>query len=271
MSPTETSPLVSVITVCWNAAQTIPRTIDSVQRQTYPNIEHVIVDGGSTDGTLEFVRSRLRPQDQLHSEPDEGISDALNKGVARTRGEFFQFLHADDAMPPDFIARAVECLVEGQAPFVYGDLVMEAGGREVFHHVGEPDYARIIPRRMPNLNHPTCVHRRRMFDAVGPFDLSLKCAMDYEWFLRAAQKGLYGQYVPGLQAFMSIEGVSNQRFRRTLKEVRAITIQHGRAPVVAWSEWGLRLAKSTVGRGVRAVGGDLYYKMRGWVNPAVKA
>lgn len=267
--PTE-MPLVTVVTICWNAVESISRTIDSVQNQTYPNIEHLFVDGVSTDGTLDLIRSRLRPQDQLFSESDDGISDALNKSIRLARGDYVQFLHADDAMPPEYIETAVALLRDTDAPFVYGDLIMEQSGAPAMHYRGEADYARIIPRRMPNLNHPTCVHKRSMFDQVGPFDVTLKCAMDYDWFLRAANMGLYGAYSSTLLAYMNIDGVSNTRFRRTIDEVRQIAVTHGRSPLLAWSEWGFRNTKTSIGRAIRSVAGGAYFKLRALVNPTVK-
>ncbi|MCG8443421.1 MAG: glycosyltransferase [Caulobacterales bacterium] len=269
-SPPGMTPALSIVTICFNAKESIGRTIESVQAQSFSDLEHLFVDGGSTDGTLDLIRARMRPQDRLISEPDEGISDALNKGVAHARGRAVQFLHADDAIPPDFAAKAMDALADDSVAFVYGDLVMERGGEASFNYAGEPDYAHIIPRRMPNINHPTCVVRREVFDAVGPFDTAYRCAMDYDWFLRAARKGVYGRHVRGLTAYMNLEGVSNRRFVDTASEVRRIAVANGRAPLVAWGEWAYRVGKVSVGQMVRAVSGPLYVRLRSLVNPTVR-
>ncbi len=269
--PPSDAALLTIVTISWNAAESIERTIESVQAQTYPNVEHLFIDGGSTDGTLDLIRERMRPQDRLIAEPDRGISDALNKGVAQARGDFIQFLHADDAIPPEFAVKAVSLLQSPDQPaFVYGDLIMEQAGAPAFHYAGEPNYRSIIPRRMPNINHPTCVHRRRAFDTVGPFDEDLKCAMDYDWFLRAAKLGVFGMHSPELVAHMNIDGVSNTRFRRTITEVRQIAARHGRPAPIAWSEWAFRTAKTSVGQVVRGMGGGAYYRLRSIINPTVK-
>lgn len=270
MSHPTAQPLVTVVTICWNAIDSIGRTIDSVQAQTYTNVEHLLVDGASTDGTVELIRERMRVQDRLISEPDNGISDALNKSVREARGDYIQFLHADDAMPPDFIENAVAVLQETNAPFAYGDLIMEQDGAAAMHYRGEPHYDTIIPRRMPNLNHPTCVHKREMFDQVGPFDTDLKCAMDYDWFLRAAKLGLIGTYSPTMVAHMNIDGVSNTAFGRTINEVRLIAVRHGRSSIIARAEWLYRTVKTNLGRLVKAVAGDAYFKLRSLINPTVK-
>ena len=117
------APKVSLVTVTLNARATLARTIESVQRQTFPDLEHVVVDGASSDGTRDLLAEALRPQDFWISEPDRGISDALNKGVALARGAYVQFIHADDWLSPDQVERAVETLERSGADFVYGDLV----------------------------------------------------------------------------------------------------------------------------------------------------
>ena len=264
------APLVSAVTISWNVKSTIPRTIASVQAQTLGSVEHLIVDGGSTDGTIELARDALRAQDRLISEPDEGISDALNKGIALARGRYVHFIHADDHLTPNFYEIAVAALEETGAPFVYGDLVMERGGAPSYRMVGEPAYATIIPRRMPNLNHPTCVVRKEVYDQVGGFDLSYKCAMDYDFFLRAARMGVYGRYVPELVAHMNVDGVSNNRFIRTIGEVRAIAVAHGRSPLLAWPEWAYRATKSSLGRLVRERAEPLYLAVRRIINPTIR-
>lgn len=262
-------PLVSVVTICRNAATTITRTIHSVQNQTYPNIEHVFVDGVSSDATLEVIQSKIRPQDRLVSEPDDGISDALNKGVKLAQGTFVQFLHADDALPETFIERAVAILQQTQAPFVFGDLIFEQAGEPVMCYRGEADYQRAIARRMPNLNHPTCVHRRDMFTQVGPFDTRYRCAMDHDWFLRATHLGLNGVYSQDLVGWMNMDGVSNTAYRRTITEVYEIAKAHGRNGLLARAEWVYRMVKTTLGAQVKAWAKPIYFKLRALINPSV--
>ena len=105
-------PKVSLITVVLNAVDTLPRTIESVQAQSFASIEHVVVDGGSTDGTIELLSRCLRVQDYWMTEPDRGISDAMNKGIALARGDYIQFIHADDWLSPTQIEQAVDVLAE---------------------------------------------------------------------------------------------------------------------------------------------------------------
>src|SRR5882724_4666951 len=117
----ENRPVVSVVTIVLNAGQTLQRTIASVQAQTFASIEHVLVDGGSSDDSLSIIRRMARPQDYWLSEKDRGISDAFNKGVALARGRTIVILNADDWLSPDQIERAIEVLDRSQADFVFGD------------------------------------------------------------------------------------------------------------------------------------------------------
>lgn len=258
---------VTVVTVCWNARATIERTLDSVQAQAGVELEHVVVDGGSTDGTLQLLERRLRPCDFLLSEPDGGISDALNKGVALARGDAILFAHADDWLTPGQLALAHRALTGAAAcDFVFGDLLFFEGGAPSFHYRGDPDYALTIGRRMPNLNHPTVLARREAFARIGLFDPRYRCAMDYDWFLRLHRSGGRGVYVPGLRANMTHDGVSNLRFARTMQEVAAIAIDHGRRPLIARAEMYGRIAKIAAGRFAKRRAAPAYRLIRRALN-----
>ena len=165
-------PLVSIITVCLNTEKTIRRTIESVIAQTYGNIEYIIVDGGSTDRTLEIIGEYRSHVGLLISEPDQGIGDAFNKGIARSSGEYIQLLNADDFMPPEKIAISVGRLVRhGDAAFVFGDmLVIDGSGTTLYRLHGDPDYASSIACLVPRVNHPTFLVRRSVYEKHGVFD-----------------------------------------------------------------------------------------------------
>lgn len=262
--------LVSLVTVCLNAARTIERTLASIHAQRGVAFEHVVVDGGSTDGTLELVRAQLRPGDWLLSEPDHGISDALNKGVALAAGRAVQFVHADDWLEPGQIARACAALDSTGADFVFGDLMFHERDGTRFLYRGEADYARSIGRRMPNLNHPTVLARRDCFERIGLFDQRYRCAMDYDWFLRLHLAGGKGVHLPGLRGNMSHDGVSNLRWRRTMREVAEIAQAHGRPAALASAEMWYQIGKIAAGRTVKHHAGPLYRLVRRLINPSYR-
>lgn len=258
---------ISVITVCLNAVRTIERAIASVHAETGLDVEHILVDGGSTDGTLAVIEGRLRPGDFLLSEPDRGISDALNKGVALASGRFIQLVHSDDWLASGQLGTALAAIEATGADFVFGDLVFHEGGRPSFRYQGEAGYAAVIHRRMPNLNHPSVLARRACFERVGLFDPRFRCAMDYDWFLRLHRAGGRGVYVPGLCGNMTHDGVSNLRFRRTQSEVAQIAIANGRPAPLAYAAMAYHVAKTTAGRLVKRRAMPLYRLVRRRLNP----
>jgi GT2 family glycosyltransferase len=259
-------PRVTLITVALNAGPTLKKTILSIQSQTFIDLEQVVVDGGSDDGTIELLRSTLRPQDYWISEPDLGISDAFNKGIALAAGDLIQFVNADDWLSPDQVEVAVRGLDSTGADFVFGDVIFYRGGRPDFRYVGEPDYAKAIGRRMPTLNHATALVRRDAFERIGLFDLHYRCAMDYDWFLRLHLAGGQGVYLPHLVGHMGHDGISNADYLRTSREVAAIAAAHGRNRLLARVEHAGRVLKTSIGRRLTGPARPLYRLLRRHIN-----
>jgi glycosyltransferase involved in cell wall biosynthesis len=264
---------VSVVTVTFNAAATLARTVDSVRRQTHALVEHLIIDGGSTDGTLSLLRDESTRVAYWISEPDKGISDAFNKGILASRGEFVAILNADDWLEPEHFATAVRLLSESPVDFVFGDLALHGPlGERVHDFVGDAHYANAIDHYMPFLNHPTVVCRRSAFEHVGLFDTELRTAMDYDWFLRAHRMGLAGRYSKDLLAHMQLEGESDRNFRNALIEVRDISIRHGYSPGLARVRYAYRLLKGTLRRRLRSVLPVAFYELlRKSLNPSYRS
>lgn len=266
----ENGPEVSIVTVVLNAAATLERTISSVQAQSFPSIEHVLVDGGSTDGCLEIIRRSVRPRDFWISEKDRGISDAFNKGVALTRGRLVLILNADDWMSPDQIELSVQALNRSGADFVFGDLIFYDGPHPKFRYVGDPGYAGVIRRRWPAVGHPTLLATRDCFERIGLFDPIYRNAMDYDWLLRLHNAGARGVYCPDAVGHMTHDGVSNLQFRRTIEEIKQIVIAHGRNPLLAEAEARLRYFKTTVAQPIKRSGGPLYRFVRRSINSSYR-
>ena len=183
-SGTSDRPLVSIVTVVYNGAATLERTIQSVLGQSYPNIEYIVVDGGSTDGTLDLLRRYEDRLDQWVSEKDKGIYDAMNKGVALCTGEWVALINADDWYEPDTVARVV-AVAHGRHDIniVHGDIWI--------HY---PNGHRKQKRAKLNgfllkywemvLNHPSFFVRRSYYQG-RPFDATLRVSGDHKWTLAA--------------------------------------------------------------------------------------
>lgn len=223
-------PLVSVVTVSYNAAKTIRRTIDSVLSQSYPNFEHFVVDGGSTDGTREILESygsRLR----FVSERDKGIYDAMNKGVAAARGSWIHLLNADDwYADPDALSRAVPHLDPGRTTY-FDILRVYADGREVLQSRTVRRWMLYVSAFLP---HPGLIVSRAQYDAIGTFDAGLRIAADHDFILRLTRRYPI-RHVQSLLACMDQGGASAIDLRRSMDEFALVTERNGAPPIAVRS------------------------------------
>lgn len=269
----EANPLVSLITVVLNGGDTVSRTFESVFAQYYQPIEYIVIDGGSTDGSVDLIRQHETSLAYWISEPDRGISDAFNKGLEIARGDYIGLLNADDWLSPDQIGTAVRTLQSSKAGFVFGDLLYHAPNGTPLHQIqGDSDYISKIRSRMPALNHPTMLVKRQVFNDIGGFDRRYQVAMDYDWVLRAHLAGHRGRYAETILGHMTLAGTSDQQFVRSLLEVRQIATRHGQSAIESWILFSFRLLKGLIRRGLHRFGPkDLYRLLRRWVNRDYRA
>ena len=232
----EMMPLVSVITPSFNAAATIERTIASVLAQTYTPIEYFVIDGGSVDGTVDIVRKYEHRIARWVSEPDAGIADAFNKGLALAQGKYVLFVNADDWLDPAHVATAVEILeANSTKAFVYGDLLHYRAGEPAFLQRGSGDYLRGFGYQMGRLNHPSMVCRREFFERIGVFDTRYTIAMDFHWLQRLHRAGFDGIYSQRLRGNMEAGGLSGRQAARALRETRQSSISVGYNAIACWA------------------------------------
>ncbi len=182
---------VTVITATWNSSATLRDTMESVLRQTYQDIEHIIVDGGSTDNTMEMVREyEPRYQGRLRyiSEPDRGIYDAMNKGIDMATGDVIGLLNSDDFYTSaDVVGRVVKALEEDNGvDAVYGDVHYVRDGQldKCVRYYSSQPFHRSWMRFGFMPAHPSFYCRRSVYERYGTFDLSYKVAADFENLLR---------------------------------------------------------------------------------------
>ncbi|HEX7620907.1 MAG TPA: glycosyltransferase family 2 protein [Anaerolineales bacterium] len=194
-------PLVTVVTPSFNQAHFLEATILSVLNQDYPNLEYVIVDGGSTDGSVEIIR---RYSDRLSwwvSEKDAGQTDAINKGFARAKGDILAWLNSDDTYVPHAVAEAVEFLHRrSEVGLVYGDAEFINENGSVIGHfpAAQTDYKR-LRRGYVHIPQQASFWRAELWKKVGPLDPSFYFAMDYDLWVRLARLAPV-EYVPHLWA-----------------------------------------------------------------------
>ena len=184
MSPAH--PVISVITAVLNGSRFVAQTLASVAAQDYPHTEHWLIDGGSTDGTLEIIQRHAGQITGWTSEPDEGIADAFNKGLAHARGDYIMFLNADDALAGPTVLRELigHAGANGWPDVIYGDCDLHDPDTDAFLYRAVINYDRDRFLKRETLPHPGMLMHRRYFDRFGQFDTSYQIAMDYELFLR---------------------------------------------------------------------------------------
>ena len=183
--PARREALVSVITVCRNAAGTLEACLVSVANQSYAAIEHIIIDGASTDGTGAILERHRAGLAAIVSEPDRGLYDAMNKGVARARGEFIIFINADDLLAgPDAVRDAMrEIARQPDGDVYYGTLEVRTGAAK-HRYVPPPPADAIEEMVLGCLPHQATLARRAVFERTGPFDLRWRRHADYDWWLK---------------------------------------------------------------------------------------
>jgi len=225
---------VSIITVTYNSAKTIVHSLDSIASQTFDSIEHIIIDGGSTDGTMEIVNRYRDSLAKIVSEPDNGIYDAINKGLRLATGDIIGILNSDDVLADDTtIETIVHKMEETNADIAYGDLLYCTDTSKMDTVVR---YWRSNIFRPKNLRwgwmppHPTLYVRRKIYDEIGNYDVSFRISADYDFILRLFGKPYKSVYIPNVLVKMSTGGVSNRNIRtmcrKSCEDCRALRKNH---------------------------------------------
>lgn len=194
-------PLISVITATFNAARFLPDAIRSIRAQSYPNIEWIVIDGWSTDATVDLLKANDDIIDFWLSEPDRGIYSAWNKGLAQAKGEWICFLGADDYFwDAHALARMCEQLdmLPSSIRVAYGQIMLISADGKVIHAFGE-SWEKIRGRfkQAMCIPHQGTMHRRSLFEQHGKFDESFRIADDYELLLREL-KSADARFIPGI-------------------------------------------------------------------------
>ncbi len=211
--------LVSVVTVVKNDAEGLTRTMDSVASQDYRGIEYIVVDGASTDGTGEVLKSREAQVTRWISEPDRGIYDAMNKGVRLASGDYVSFLNAGDSFAStDTVTRMF--VPRPETELVWGDCIIESAKGEEYDRASV-----VIPRlhRQMTVSHQSMFTRREAL-LRRPYDTSYRIAADYDFLCERILAGASWEYRPLPVSRINDKGASAQVFRTSIREKRQIAL-----------------------------------------------
>jgi glycosyltransferase involved in cell wall biosynthesis len=203
--PNTTNPLVSIIVVTYNAAGVLAACLDSIFAQTFTAYEVVVIDGGSQDGTIDIINTYNEKLGYWVSEKDEGIYDAMNKGIGASRGEWILFLGADDVLYSENVLHDVykSQSLENIA-FLYGEIKLKSSGKI---YGGSRTYSQLVEK---NISHQAIFYRKQLFDRVGYFNTRYKVLADYELNLRIFRDtAIVKQFVPIVITLFNDKGISN--------------------------------------------------------------
>jgi glycosyltransferase involved in cell wall biosynthesis len=225
--------------------------LESVLAQTYDNVELIVVDGGSTDGTVDFLRRNDAYIDVWLSERDAGVYDAMNKGVSLASGDYIAILNADDGYEPDALERTVMTMRQSSADFAFGTVIVrDMAGVPclITGPLKRPEVEGEKPTgRMP-FPHITMVVSRALYHSLGAYDSSAyRIAADYEFALRLLRSAARGVEIPGIFGWVTAGGMSDSV--ANLKEKRKILRRTGTNTLRA----GILFASSLAKRGIRAL------------------
>ena len=231
---------VSIITVCFNSEKTIERTIKSVLEQTYKNLEYIIVDGKSTDKTLEIVekyRPLFKGRMKVISEPDQGIYDAMNKGICNASGELIGIINSDDYYETDTVENVVAAMKDEDYQILYGMLRVIKENE---------DTGVIVMPKHENLEnemlaHPTCFVTKKVYSDFGMYDIKYRSCADHDFMLRM-RKHSEVVFIPVYKLLANFtEGTGMSAQESSILEALGMLAEHG---IISKTRYRLMLMKN---------------------------
>ena len=236
----EKSLKISIITVCYNAAEHFEEAIQSVLSQDYDNFEYIIIDGGSTDGTLDIIHKYEGRLAYWISEPDNGLYDAMNKGIEKASGDIIGMINADDYYFPDAFKK-VAAAFEGKSletNIFWGDIMH--GDERV---LGWRDWN---VKRGAFAPHPSMFCPKKIYDQIGTYNLKYKILADYDFMYRAINHyHVKHIYLPENIAFFRPGGLASQNILPSLKEELAVKLCYGQSRLIAYTVFWLKIIKNS--------------------------
>ncbi|MCW3807697.1 glycosyltransferase family 2 protein [Plebeiibacterium marinum] len=213
---------ISIITATYNAEKTIETAIKSVLNQSYPNIEYIIVDGNSSDNTLNIINSYKSKIHHIISEPDKGIYDAINKGIQLASGNIIGVLHADDVFYNEkTLEQIANTFLNEDCDATYGDLqyVNASNIEKIIRYWKSSIFTPKLLKTGWMPPHPTLFVKKEIFEQIGTYNLKYKIAADYDFILRLFSNRSYKfKYIPSVITRMRVGGASNKSIKNIIRK-----------------------------------------------------
>ena len=231
--PAEHPPLISIVTVTFNAEQHVEQTIQSVTEQSFKGYEYIIIDGASTDRTPTIVSQYQNQISTFLSEPDNGIYDAMNKGIQHARGDLIVLLNAGDFFAPNALERIATLYIQHKkkVAIFYGDSTLLTDKNKTIYRP-----ATVNPAEGMTICHQAMFVHRKIYKQIGTYDLSYRFAADYQFFLRAFNAKTAFYRTPHSLVTFRDHGLGEQnKYRSLIETVQASFQQYGMRSTIFWS------------------------------------
>ena len=229
-------PKVSVITVVYNGIAHLEQALLSVIEQEYKNVEHIVIDGGSTDGTVDLIKKYEPHLAYWVSEKDSGIYNAMNKGWKKASGDLIAILNADDYYLPGALQQVADCYADQQADVIYGNLTkLRTIGKENFFKEITPNIE--LMEKTMGIFHPSSFVKRSVYEELDGYNETYQLSSDYDFLLRAYQKKYHFLYLNQSLAVFRIGGVSNTNcdsYKEGYEILKIHSPKHADAMYTAW-------------------------------------
>ncbi len=217
------NPKISIVTITYNSEKTLEKTIKSILSQSFTDYEYIIIDGGSTDGTLNIIKKYEDKITYWISEPDDGIYDAMNKGILKATGEWIHLLNSDDYYYDKNVLEKVSQRLNDKNKFYYFTMIQKDGDKENIYNwnsfLWKLWYSAYIP-------HPTMFVSKKAYDTVGLYDTNFKIAADHDMILRLIGNDIQHKFNDIICTVMVIGGFSSLDINKTFLDFRDVTINN---------------------------------------------
>lgn len=241
---------ISIITVVLNDVHHIEKTILSVVNQTNADCEYIIIDGGSTDGTVEIIQQYGQYLSYWISEPDRGVADAFNKGILHATGKLIGIVNSGDFLEEEALHKVADAFLPNNIDIVYGNVqYWHADTKEYIYHADHT----LLPKFM-SVNHPAVFVSNDIYRKFGLFDQQYTLAMDYELMLRFYMKGARFTYINSILSNMALGGISDIHWKRAYREAYEIRKHYFGNSIKLYSGYLFQIFKRSISNMLEQVG-----------------